>query len=750
MGKKSRKKKQRRDGIIPSQDISPNKASGRQSSLALFLLRIVQWGSYAALFAPVVISSEFFFPFIIPKTIFFWMVAEIIFAAWVVLAISDKRFRPRWNFVSVAFLAFFAVSVFTAFTGVNPDRSFWSTIERMSGVVNWAHLVAYFIVITSVFKTQNDWKKLLSFSLIAAAVVSGIFLLEKAGFSVIPFDDRKGSTMGNSSFMGAYLLFNVFFGLWVLMKEKRENLKMAYGAASGISVVALLWSYAYGAIISMFGGLGIVMIAWLYFGSKIKFSKQIAIGVFLIGLTVAGGVGWGTIAGDKRILSKLPEIFSEGAAISARKVIWNIGWESFKDKPILGWGMENFNVAFTKNFDPCLPLFECGNEIWFDRTHNIILDQMVNSGILGLASYMAILIGAVFFLWRYFRRGPRDWLTPAVAIAVIASYFIQNLLVFDNISTYLMFVLVIGLCASSFVAGKGSDRNEKSVESLGPISPPKPFAFVVSSALLVCFLFFLGIRSLQAAHWGIMAIEAPMEFDQRMSLYKKTLNANPVGGRQVTEYFTNEIIKKMSLGEKIPLDFIKEVEREMLITSQGDPLNYRQRLIVGNFYLEAAKYDAGYSGKAEKYFEEAIVMSPENQQGYISLFNVYMKKKEYDKAVAVMEEAIMLEPRFFEPYLYLMDVYMISGNYAAGRDEFEKALSLGYKPQTVFQFASAAEIYEHVGSYSRAIFWYSQILSLEPDNPKHHAILSELHRRNGDEAEAERFAEQAKKLETNN
>ena len=84
--------------------------------------------------------------------------------------------------------------------------------------------------------------------------------------------------------------------------------------------------------------------------------------------------------------------------MEARYIVWKMAWNGFLERPILGWGLENFNVTFGKHFDSKLYLREYGGEIWFDRAHNIVLDTLINSGIVGLISYLSIFCTSIFLL----------------------------------------------------------------------------------------------------------------------------------------------------------------------------------------------------------------------------------------------------------------------------------------------------------------------------------------------------------------
>lgn len=61
------------------------------------LLKIIRYSTYLIVFTPLVVSPFVVFPFVVPKGVFFWVLTEIIFAVWLLLAIREKQFRPREN-----------------------------------------------------------------------------------------------------------------------------------------------------------------------------------------------------------------------------------------------------------------------------------------------------------------------------------------------------------------------------------------------------------------------------------------------------------------------------------------------------------------------------------------------------------------------------------------------------------------------------------------------------------------------------
>jgi len=119
-----------------------------------------------------------------------------------------------------------------------------------------------------------------------------------------------------------------------------------------------------------------------------------------------------------------------------RFVVWERAVTGWLERPLLGWGPENFNVMFQRHFNPVLFLPEYGQEIWFDRAHNIIVDTLVTVGIVGLLAYFGIFLATLLILWQNYQKKRTCFWTAAAFSSLLAAYFVQNLTVFDKISSY--------------------------------------------------------------------------------------------------------------------------------------------------------------------------------------------------------------------------------------------------------------------------------------------------------------------------
>lgn len=124
-----------------------------------------------------------------------------------------------------------------------------------------------------------------------------------------------------------------------------------------------------------------------------------------------------------------------------RVVTWAAAWEAFKAKPLFGWGVGNFYTVAEVFRNPAW--VEAFGGTTQDHAHNLFLEAMATSGVIGLIALCILL----YALWRYSDRTARSslvavgvvgFLNPlpmvvkAVALMVVASSEHERLNIFDS------------------------------------------------------------------------------------------------------------------------------------------------------------------------------------------------------------------------------------------------------------------------------------------------------------------------------
>lgn len=667
MGKKSREKLVRRDN-----DGSVSKAAPHVSQVGLekALVFIIQWATYLIMFTPLIVDTDFFFPFVAPKTIFFRIMIEIMLAAYLLLLLINRKYRPRLNHLTVALLLFLLVFIIASFTGVNFSRSFWSTYERMTGIFTMLHLGAFFVILTSVFKKRTDWEKFLGVSIIVG-VLLGLYVLTSNQIST-----RGGGTIGNTSFLAAYILFDIFFAI-ILFLARRGIWQIFAGVSLLIMLPVLFTSTARGAVGAFIIALFLMALGYFIFSGN-KLMKRFSIAVILLFIIIAlfFAVVQPPIA--KSVVSTL---LSE---MQSRFAVWGSGWSGFLERPILGWGPENFNVVFLKYFNPCMGMAECGSEVWFDRTHNIILDTLITTGIVGLLSYLAIFAVVIYGLIMVMAhtRDKRDLFISLGLIVLLIAYFVQNMLVFDMINSYLVFFLALAFASFMISSRATQEEPEEPADSSHSLN-------VFMASAIIGFTIFLiwpaNISTLIANRYIIKMVQSD-NIPESIDFFEKSLDTW-MEKYEAREHFAQKLIRSSyqltdaSAEDKEVFNKIFVIgEREMEKSVRENSLDFRHHLFAGEVYTGSYRMsgDMAKIVRAEQILKKAVELSPTNQQGYWQLAEINVVLRKVDEAVPYVQKALELEPRVGRSHWYLAMTYQLKGDYQMALQEAERAIDNGH------------------------------------------------------------------------
>ncbi|MBI4101405.1 MAG: O-antigen ligase family protein [Candidatus Nealsonbacteria bacterium] len=727
MGKASREKKERR---LQDNDPGSVQSFPRSTLWEKVCFGIVEWGTYLVLFTPLILNRNYFFPYVVPKTIFFRVIVDLILIAYLLLVTVNRRYLPRLNVLTIGVAVFLGISLLTAVTGVNFERSFWSTFERMGGVLTLLHLFIFFVVLTGVFQERKYWERIFAVSIAVGTFLSLSILLSKDPTS------RGGGSIGNSSFMAAYMLFNVFFSL-ILFLTKGLGWKIFTGITFLIMAIVVFFNpieETRGAMGAFAGGVFLLILGYMIF-SKSKLLVRLAPIILVSGVLL--GIVFTQTEFFKANMFDVKQLPGR-----ARALVWGEGWEAWKEKPLLGWGPENFNVAFTKYFKAEVPLTV---DIWYDRVHNVVIDSLVSSGIIGLLSYLFIFGAAVWGLLRTCRKvaEKKNLFLPLGMIVILATYFAQNIWVFDMISTYLMFFLSLAFISFLISSSKQASLPEPSLEQ-------RKFSPLLGSFLIILALGLLYFGNIQPARASQMIIKGlVLEPDQAIGYFEKALKVSPMAqleapeqlSRRTTDLFYGSNPDRFLLEKAADLA-AKELEKTIL----KNPQDFRYFLLLGRLYndwynqgKDPAKLDL-----ADKFLTEALKLSQENQQGYWALAQTRLFQGRNKEAIELLQKAIDLEPRYGPSHWYQALSYKVTGESKLGAEKTQDAEAAGYNwKNNLGELKSVIEIYQELGDDAKLAELYSLAVEKDQNDAKLWAGLAASQANIGKYPEAREAAQKA-------
>lgn len=411
-------------------------------------------------FVPVIVLSGILFPFIVPKYFLFLFFSEIIIFLYLFLIILYKDYRPQLlnNSLLYVLFAFIFITTISSLLGKDPIGSFWSNSARGDGVILLLHIFLFFLVL--VFTTNKRkiinlfiWLSVVSSLIIVISVYTGF------NFNIIDVP-QNGGLLSNDSYSGTYVLFNIFFVIYLFFTYNNKyiryllltifliilfspvflNINIIIGLVSLADIAKhpmVLIGDARGATAGLIIGLSLIFLFFFLknknklFGLKTIFIKLIffiSIYFFIIMIIIPN--------------NPIRNLLNDNTG-GYRDMYWAQAIEGFKEKPLLGWGLNNFGLVNDKYKD--VKVFNSNlkiGEINSDKAHGIIFDTLINSGLIGLIIYLSIFLFAISFLWKSLNI---TYETKTIFSALFLAYFLQNLVFFDFVLSYLLLFFTLGV-----------------------------------------------------------------------------------------------------------------------------------------------------------------------------------------------------------------------------------------------------------------------------------------------------------------
>lgn len=596
---------------------------------------------FATPFICLYVAESMFFPYITGKNFTFRILVEVMLGAWAILMFMDATYRPRFSWVLASAGLFLAVIAIADFTGVNPYRSFWSNYERMEGLIAHAHLFLYFIIAGSVMGTEKMWNWLFRTMLGVSFIVAWIAYKQYAGG--VP---RLDATFGNATYLAIYGLFNVFLSAFLYFRDGKENaLRWLYIPTAIINGLVVYYTQTRGTLLGLIGGVFITFFLIALFDKEHPERKKYALAGFLGILLLIGGffaLRDSSFVKDSPTLNRMASISIKDATTGARFMIWQMSWEGFKERPILGWGQDNFLYVFSQHYNPKM----WSQEPWFDRSHDVFFDWLIAGGALGLLSYLSMFLVLVYYLW--FSRGHSFSVAErSILTGLLAGYFVHNIFVFDNLTSYIVFFSILGYIHTLHAVPLDEHRDKKrSSRGEEPDAGDVAIAGVVIIALTAGMIYFVNVRNINANVALINSIrqEGILVDDGKGG---KKIGMEPLladglfGAGEVREQLAQ--LAMQAADPRVPPQIRKlffdltsqEFEKELA----QDPMNLRSQSFAAAFYARSGEYD-----KALVHFKKAIEISPTRQSTYLDLAMMYSIQGRYPEAEATMKTAYELEP----------------------------------------------------------------------------------------------------------
>lgn len=687
-----------------------------------------------------------------------------------------KDFFRRFLFWPTVFL--FTLSVATILS-IDPSNSFFGSYARGQGLVSYWFYFLFFILLLFVLRSERFVKRILKTAVISSFLVCLYGLVQAAGFdplvwntSPFSYSGRIAATLGQPNFLASYLLLVIPLTIYFLICARNFWPHFLWFIVLISQLFCLFLTYSRAGWLGLVVGaavVGVIRIWELYKEHSLKFNRRylkfsLIITLGIIFLITSFGLILKNLDNNiflKRRLSSFVNL--EKGSLPARIQLWRASLKAIKKRPWRGYGLENQG-------EPLLPYYtkemsiHSGINIYPDRAHNLILDIWLSGGLAAVLSFLALLIFLFSLLLGSIRRG-QNQLIAYTLLAALAGYFFSLLFGFSVVVTevyfWLYLAIIISLSSGLILSQQSELAPAKLSSDLAVQRIGKIFFLAITGAAVLIFSF-TQIQKLAADYFFRQIQVASSSRNLPLALLAYSyLEKLPSGhssyyNEAVGYMLANQILESPLVVGNFSLEDLEKIKDKI------KPHSFFSRLSQARLNIVlAAKGDLKVQAEVKKEWEGLIKTSPQFPKLYYDFGRFLERQRQYGKAIEEWQIGLGFLPEISDPRLSREHRQAVREERArfylamarawqqVGKNDLAiRYYNLAFRaaPEQTTPLWQMANLYRQQGQDDKALFYARWGWRREPTNFLWPAVISLIYKDTGDEGQAEKYGEIARKL----
>ncbi len=532
------------------------------------------------------------------------------------VAFQNPEYVPRKTPLNLALLVLGIVTLLTAICGHDFQSSFWSGLERMEGFVGLFHALIFFFVLSNSLKKTPQWHILFLTSCGVACVCVGVGIFKE--FELIKGGERLFSSLGNPTYLGLYLILHLFLVGFILVNASAKIRNLCFFIIP-ILLIGVILTQSRSAFLGLFIG-GFVVIIFTVFSKKGSNKIRWGFGGLLVAFGLIITLLWSAKNSEfvekSVFLSRFVKVASSKTTGVSRLNNWKIAYEGFKEKPILGWGQENYQYVFAKHFLPQM----YDDAPWYDRSHNFLLDWLVSGGILGLIS---LLVPFGVMLWFTTRSNKFTNIQKGLFVGLIVAYFTNNFFGFDSLMGTITVFIVLAYW-----------QFETQFEEKHLFQKLKIWGIFVC-VLLSSISFYYGyLQPLRTSKQIVKIMQEPDLQQTIQQIQSGYANATGTGTSDFAEQvsFLSEKVGKSQIANEMKGGYYQAVTEMLNKETEKHPEHPRLLSIKSSIEGDRVNFTEAIKG-----FEKVKELAPNRHINLMQLAGVYTRNQQPEKALKLYD-----------------------------------------------------------------------------------------------------------------
>jgi putative inorganic carbon (hco3(-)) transporter len=357
-----------------------------------------------------------------------------------------------------------------------------------------------------------------------------------------------------------------------------------------------------------------------------------------------------------------------------RKIVWEGSLNIWKRYPLFGSGVETFAYSYYQD----RPLAHNNVSEWdflYNKAHNEFLNFLATTGVVGLATYSALLgwFGIVILRTLFSNSSAYSLQEKQILVGLLSGIIALTVSNFFGFSTVPVSVLLF-LCLA--IAAIIKDNSPEEVAHRLPISGTQKAIvggiFLIGGWLVLRVLnmwtadhnYYLGKSYLEAGYTvqGVTYLQTAVKDVPTEALYHDELSSTYA---RLAVFYNQQ--QQATQAAQLAAAALEESNATLMLNDRH--LNfYKTRVRV---FLSLAELDSAYASAAKETIQQALTLAPTDVKLVYNLGAIEQSLGQTEAAKASFEKAVEMRPGYEAARIDLAKLYEAEGNKPAALEQYQ-------------------------------------------------------------------------------
>jgi len=627
------------------------------------------------------------------KIVFVYLITVVVAALWVGKSILQRKFIFRRTILDIPLVLFLLSQVISTVFSIDWMTSIFGYYSRFNGglVSTISYLLLYWAYVSNIDSTKT--LKCIKYLIISTFLVSLYGIAEHFGIDknlwVQDVQSRVFSTLGQPNWLAA-LLAVVLPLTWVMeaktsLKGKLKNLiwsKVPYFLSAVFFLTLLFTKSRSGLIAIAVSDFLFAIVTFIKNKKNIRalFTHNLIfiILVLFVGTpwtpSLAGIIRTGWAPSTTSSTNTNETVLETGGTESGeiRKIVWKGAIDIWKHYPLIGSGVETFAYSYFQ-FRPQEHNLVSEWDYLYNKAHNEYLNYLATTGIIGLTTYLAIIVLSCYILWKLKYKDQKY-----LNLALLAGYL--TILITNFFGFSVVVISLLTFLYPAFAITLAQQEKDTPKQKSARLSPRQIILLAVTSCATAFVLYCL------ARYWYAdylyskgKDLNTQKEYSQaRITLYK-AVKTTPI-----TQPLYLEEISKSASGLAVEMFNNSDLDNAKLFAETAiyeinqaikiSPRNINYVKSRASILISLSNLDTKLLSSVESTIKSAITLAPSDAKLYYNLALTQARLTRTDEAVQTLEKAIELKANYKDARYALGLIYSQRGEKEKAKAQFQYIL----------------------------------------------------------------------------